>query len=43
MGLAAVSALLEIQVCKVDHNSINYQEYGRFFQMLFKKAKDCGC
>jgi hypothetical protein len=43
MGLAAVSALLDIQVCKVDHNQLHYQEYSRFFHMLFKKAKECDC
>jgi hypothetical protein len=43
MGLAAVSALLEKQVCKVDHNELNYQEYARFFKMLFEKAKASGC
>lgn len=43
MGLAAVSAMMEKQVCKVDHNELNYQDYARFFQMLFKKAKESGC
>lgn len=43
MGLAAVSALLEKQVCKVDHNELNYQDYARFFKMLFEKAKEKNC
>lgn len=43
IGLAAVSALLEITVCKVDHNSLNYQDFSRFFQMLFQKAKQHSC
>lgn len=43
IGLAAVSALLDNTVCKVDHNTLNYQEFSRFFQMLFQKARQHGC
>jgi len=43
MGLAAVSALLDITVCKVDHNQLHYQDYAKFFNILFAKAKEHGC
>jgi len=43
LGLAAVSSLLDKQVCKVDHNELNYRDYSRFFDMLFKKAKESNC
>jgi hypothetical protein len=35
MGLAAVSCLMEIKVAKVDHNSLNFLDYSRFFKRLF--------
>jgi hypothetical protein len=31
IGLAAVSALLDTTVTKVEHNNLKYQEYSRFF------------
>lgn len=43
IGLAAVSALLDTTVSKVEHNNLKYQEYSRFFQMIFKKAQEKGC
>lgn len=43
MGLAAVSCLMEIKVAKVDHNSLNFLDYSRFFKRLFLKAKQKGC
>jgi hypothetical protein len=35
MGLAAVSCLMEMKVAKVDHNSLNFLDYSRFFKRLF--------
>jgi hypothetical protein len=35
MGLAAVSCLMEMKVTKVDHNSLNFLDYSRFFKRLF--------
>ena len=32
MGLAAVSCLMEMKVAKVDHNSLNFLDYSRFFK-----------
>lgn len=43
IGLAAVSALLDATVSKVEHNNLKYQSYTRFFNMLFKKAQEQGC
>jgi len=43
VGLAAVSALLDTKVCKVEHNNLNYHDYFRFFTMLFNKAQEKGC
>ena len=43
IGLAAVSALLDTTVSKVDHNNLKYQNYFRLFHMLFTKAQEKGC
>lgn len=43
MGLATVACLKDMKVAKVDHNSLNFLDYSRFFKRLFQKAKKMGC
>lgn len=44
-GLAAVSALLNKPVCKIEssYTQLNYLDYRRFFKKFFQHAEECGC
>lgn len=43
VGLAAVCALLNDPIARVEHNSIRYTDFGSFFKTLMEKAKKLGC
>ena len=42
-GLAAVSTLLNMPVCKVEGSSLDYREVSRFFKTFFRRARGNGC
>jgi len=40
IGLAAVCALLDDKILKIEHNNLKYNEFSRFFHQLVVKAKN---
>jgi len=43
IGLAAVCALLDDKILKIEHNNLKYNEFSRFFHQLVVKAKKHNC